>query len=110
LTWRRRHGNGLFLESYLAAGGVNGAVAQTADRLYDVLDEHQQHTARGIFLRLTALGEGTEDTRRRVARDELLDSPDGEDVAEVLTRLAAARLVTLGADSADISDADFLKL
>jgi conflict system STAND superfamily ATPase len=33
-TWRR-HGNGLFLAGYQAAGGINGAIAQTADRLYD---------------------------------------------------------------------------
>jgi WD40 repeat protein len=102
-TWRRRRGNGLFLAEYRAAGGVNGAIAQTADRVYHDLDERQQRTARGIFLRLTALGEGTEDTRRRVARDELLDSPARETVAEVLSRLAAARLVTLDLDTVEIA-------
>lgn len=102
-TWRRRRGNGLVLDGYRAAGGVNGAIALTTDHLYQNLDGQRQRVVREIFLRLTALGEGTEDTRRRVARDELLDTPDREVVASVLDELAAARLVTLDADTVEIA-------
>ena len=42
---------------------------------------------------MTALGEGTEDTKRRISRAEL--DTDDEDTAVVLGELAAARLVTL---------------
>ena len=51
---------------------------------------------RNIFLRLTELGDGVEDTRRRVRIDELV--PQGtsrEAVKALLYRLADARLVTL---------------
>jgi WD40 repeat protein len=102
-TWRRRHGNGLFLTGYQATGGVHGAIAHTADHLYHDLDEQHQRIAREIFLRLTALGEGTEDTRRRVPRNELLHNPDHDAVAAVLDKLAAARLVTLDADTVEIA-------
>ncbi|HEX6355869.1 WD40 repeat domain-containing protein [Actinophytocola sp.] len=102
-TWRRRHGNGLFLAGYTAAGGLDGAVAQTADRVYDDLDERKQGIAREILLRLTALGEGTEDTGRRVSHEELLDSPDRDAIVAVLSRLAAARLVTVGADTVEVA-------
>ena len=99
-TWKRRRGNGLFLADYLAAGGVSGAIALTADRVYSQLDERQQRVARGIFLRLTALGVGTEDTRRRIIRTEIDIDPV---TTEVLDRLAAARLITLAEDTVEIA-------
>ncbi len=99
-TWRRRRGTGLFLAGYQAAGGLDGAVAQSADRVFGELDEEHRRAARRILVRLTALGDGTEDTRRRVARTEL-----GDDAvtAHVLERLAATRLVTIGADTVEIA-------
>ncbi|MEV0385734.1 hypothetical protein [Nonomuraea sp. NPDC050643] len=99
-TWRRRRGKEMTLADYRAAGGLDGAIAQSADRVYADLDEERRRTARAILLRLTALGEGTEDTRRRVSLDEL--GQDGHSV-EVLHRLAAARLITLGDDTAEIA-------
>jgi WD40 repeat protein len=102
-TWKRRHGNGLFLAGYQAAGGVTGAIAHTADRVYHDLDEQHQSTARALMLRLIALGEGTEDTRRRVSRAEILDSPDQDTVTAVLDKLVAARLVTLDTDTVEIA-------
>ena len=94
-TWRRRRGTRLTLADYQAAGGVRGAIAQTAERVYGKFDEIERLLTREIFLRLTALGEGTEDTRRRAARAELVDGPDAPRVCGVLSRLTAARLVTL---------------
>ena len=93
-TWKRRIGRTLTLGGYLEAGGVEGAVAKTAEELYRGLPPEQQPLARSIFLRLTALGEGTEDTRRRVGVDELV-LREGEEaqVEAVVERLAEARLV-----------------
>ena len=59
---------------------------------------------RNVFLRLTELGEGIEDTRRRVAVEELV--PEGaspEEVQALLDRLAEARLVTLGEGTAEVA-------
>ncbi|MGH8901650.1 MAG: NACHT and WD repeat domain-containing protein [Egibacteraceae bacterium] len=99
-TWQRRRGLTLTLAGYRDAGGVRQAIAQTAESVYGELDLAQQVIAKDVFLRLTALGEGTEDTRRRVSRAELRDGPD---VAVVLDRLAEARLVTLGGDSVEVA-------
>lgn len=94
-TWQRRQGRQLTLAGYVAAGGVKGAIAQTANTLYHELSPEQQVIARAIFLRLTELGEGVQDTRRRVPRTELqFQHTDPETVTFVLKALADARLVT----------------
>ncbi len=99
-TWRRRRGAGLFLASYQAVGGLDGAVAQSAERVYGELDEEHRRAARRILLRLTAPGDGTEDTRRRASFAEL---GDGAVAARVLDRLAATRLVMVGEDTVEIA-------
>ncbi|WP_409187001.1 hypothetical protein F9C11_29685 [Amycolatopsis sp. VS8301801F10] len=61
----------------------------------------QQRAARELFLRLTALGEGTEDTKRRLHRSEL-DLPDS-DLEAVLDALSMARLIVLDRDTVEIA-------
>jgi WD40 repeat protein/serine/threonine protein kinase/DNA-binding XRE family transcriptional regulator len=58
-------------QAYQASGGVLGALTRRADELYNGLDVAGQEAARQLFLRLVTLGEGTEDTRRRVLRAEI---------------------------------------
>ncbi|GAB3160208.1 hypothetical protein GCM10027258_75150 [Amycolatopsis stemonae] len=99
-TWRRRQGITLTLAAYEAAGGIRNAIAHTAETVYGELEPEQQAKVRQIFLRLTALGDGTEDTKRRLRRRELDDDPA---TAEVLERLAAARLLALDRDGAEIA-------
>lgn len=99
-TWHRRRGRTLTLAGYRKVGRVRKAIGQTAETVYAELDSAQQAVAKDVFLRLTALGEGTEDTRRRVRRAELLDGPD---VEVVLDRLAKERLVTLGEDRVEVA-------
>ncbi|NUT50401.1 MAG: hypothetical protein HOV94_24310, partial [Saccharothrix sp.] len=96
-TWRRRRGAVLTLAAYEDAGGVEHALARTADQVHDALSEDEKQAARHVLLRLVAPGDGTEDTRRRVARAEL-DVDDG-----LLDRLAAARLVTLDRDTVELT-------
>ncbi|HET9724906.1 MAG TPA: hypothetical protein VFR44_13840, partial [Actinomycetota bacterium] len=52
-------------------GGVSGALARRAEQLYDGLNGNGKQAAEQLFLHLVALGEGNEDTRRRVSRSEL---------------------------------------
>ncbi|MEU9987111.1 hypothetical protein AB0E10_09950 [Streptomyces sp. NPDC048045] len=99
-TWRRRSGSRLTLEGYLAAGGIQHALAQTAETAYRALSPAQQNLARSLFLRLTALGDGTGDTRRRITRDEL---DPGSDTVLVLESLARQRLVTLDEECVEIT-------
>ncbi len=102
-TWQRRQGDTLTIEGYREAGGIRQGIGQTAEAVYARLDPVEQGIAKDVFLRLTALGEGTEDTRRRARRAELLDGQDPEDVDTVLARLAEARLVILDEDGAQVA-------
>jgi WD40 repeat protein/serine/threonine protein kinase len=68
----RRDGHTLTLAVYEESGGVLGALARRADEVFDQLDGARKAVTKQIFLRLVTLGEGTEDTRRRVGHSELL--------------------------------------
>ena len=103
-TWEQRDGRTLTVEGYRASGGVASALAQTADSVVEAVPSDRQGLMRNLFLRLTELGEGIEDTRRRVAVEELV--PEGaapEEVQALLDRLAEARLVTLGEGTAEVA-------
>jgi WD40 repeat protein/transcriptional regulator with XRE-family HTH domain len=104
-TWERRRGRTLTLDGYRAVGGVRSAIAETAESVFtDQLDRSQQEQAREVFLRLTELGEGTEDTRRRARLTELVRlSSEAAQVRSVLNTLAEARLITLNEDSAEVA-------
>ncbi|MCL4302732.1 MAG: protein kinase [Anaerolineae bacterium] len=65
-------------QAYQASGGVLGALARRADELNNGLDDSGREATRQLFLRLVTLGEGTEDTRRRVLRSELEALTDGQ--------------------------------
>ncbi|MEU6548723.1 WD40 repeat domain-containing protein [Streptomyces sp. NPDC046915] len=100
-AWRRRRGNALTLAGFRATGGIDGALARTAETVYAALEPDGQRVARNVLLRLTAPGEGTEDTKRRVDRAEL-DFP-GTDTATVLERFARARLLVLDQGGVEIA-------
>jgi WD40 repeat protein/DNA-binding XRE family transcriptional regulator len=94
-----QHGAGLTVAAYRAGGGVAGALARRADLLYTSLDTDAQAAARQIFLRLITLGEGVEDTRRRVRLSELSNAGQPVDPAHpVLTRYGSYRLLTFDRD------------
>jgi WD40 repeat protein len=103
-TWKRRAGHTLTLKGYADAGGVHGAIAHTAESVYQNLSPEEQAIARNIFVRLTELGEGTEDTRRRASFQELTSSAENSDqVRPVLNILADARLLTLSEATAEVA-------
>ncbi len=99
-TWRRRRGTTLTLGGYESAGGLQHALTRTAENVFAGLEPARQAVAKQLFLRLCALGEGTDDAKRRVGREELADLPGA---AEILDRLAAARLVTVDRDKAELA-------
>lgn len=82
-------------------GGVGGALAGEAQRLYDKLSDTDQAIARRAFLALVQLGEGAQDTRRRITVPEMVAHGDDPQRVEAVLRVFAqpdARLVTLSAD------------
>ncbi|QIS10088.1 hypothetical protein [Nocardia arthritidis] len=106
-TWRRRRGNTLTLTGFQAAGGIEGALAQTAEALYHDLDPRRQPLARQLLTRLVEPGEGTEDTKCRIRRDEL--DPDDPDTDLVLARLAESRLITLDATTVELAHESLIR-
>jgi WD40 repeat protein len=130
-TWRYRQGSTLTLRGYQAAGGVGGAIAQSARALWPADDgraagqaaghgqlpgrtltsEAERDVARRLLLELVYVGpEGTAAVRRRVPLTELAEAlgagPADLDrtrlVSQVLGMLVGARLVTVGQDYAEI--------
>jgi WD40 repeat protein/tRNA A-37 threonylcarbamoyl transferase component Bud32 len=94
--WERRQGRLLTLRAYQASGGVQGAIAQRADAIYQSLSPDEQAIVRRIMLRLTEPGEeGAQPTRRRGKLANFVLRPeDTPIVATVLKQLADARLIT----------------
>ncbi|MFF0833900.1 hypothetical protein ACFYWF_13150 [Streptomyces sp. NPDC003344] len=103
-TWQRRKAGRLTLAGFRAAGGIQGAVAATAERAWTGLDPAARSAARLLLLRLVRLGEDTQATRRRGTRRQLAqESVDPGKTEESLEALVRARLVTLDAETVEIT-------
>ncbi|MFI2206048.1 caspase family protein [Streptomyces sp. NPDC020192] len=103
VTWQQKSGTLLTLSGYRATGGIDKAIALTAEEAYKALAPGDRPHVRGLLLRLVRLGEGMEDTRRRLLLGDLA-APDHIDTARrVLRVLGEARLVTVDADSIEIA-------
>jgi WD40 repeat protein len=104
-AWRTRTGAVLTLADYERTGGIEGAVADSAQRAYDWLTPAQQASARQVFTRLTACSDGV-DTAARATRAELTEgksAAEARDVEAVLEAFAAERLLILAAGTVEIS-------
>jgi WD40 repeat protein/uncharacterized membrane protein len=113
--FERRSDRTLTHEAYRSIGGVLGALGRRAEEVYKKLDPTGQTLSRQVFLRLVSLGEGIEDTRRRVLRSELdaltprsksgtgstpspIHGRGGQGVREVLESFGRARLLSFDHD------------
>lgn len=90
----------LTMTGYRRLGGLRGALSRRGDELFDHLDHERQDAARQVFLRLVTLGEGTEDTRRRVHKSEIeaLEIDQGA-TTEILRSFGDARLLSFDRDA-----------
>src|ERR671911_1885186 len=61
----------LTLAAFQDVGGATGALSARAEQLYETTDPTGRRATKQVFLRLVTLGEGRQDTRRRVTRSEL---------------------------------------
>jgi serine/threonine protein kinase/WD40 repeat protein/DNA-binding winged helix-turn-helix (wHTH) protein len=85
----------LLVDRYRELGGLAGALARRAEELYESGLAEQQTATRHLFGRLITLGEGNEDTRRRVLMSEMTsDVP----TAAAIARFGEARLLTFDRD------------
>jgi WD40 repeat protein/DNA-binding SARP family transcriptional activator len=90
-TWLRHEGRTLTVAGYQASGGIRGAVAQSAERLYGGIGEAEQVQLRDLVLRLVVPGPEGEPVRGRVPRHQAVAAPAQEHLVDAMV---AARLVT----------------
>ncbi|UKO96586.1 nSTAND1 domain-containing NTPase [Nostoc sp. UHCC 0870] len=98
--WEYRENGVITLRVYQQTlGGIKGALEKKAQAVYESLDPEAQECARWIFLALTQLGEGTEDTRRRVGKSTLIVNKYPVVLVErTLQILTAAKLIVVNAE------------
>ena len=99
-TWKRREGNTLTVAGYTATGGIRGAVAQSAEKVYASVDPAHRLMLRDLVLRLVTAGAEGEPIRSRVPRRLLSADPDHEHLIDLLV---ASRLVTSDAGIVEIA-------
>ncbi|MET8560850.1 hypothetical protein ABZV75_09685 [Streptomyces flaveolus] len=103
-TWQQRHGSTLTVDGYRSTGGIHHAVATTAERIFRDLGPGSRQAARLMFLRLVRIGDGTENTRRRARRTDLLTgTADPAAAAEVLEAFTRKRMLTQAEDTVEIT-------
>jgi WD40 repeat protein/DNA-binding SARP family transcriptional activator len=90
-TWEGREGRTLTVAGYQHTGGIRGAVARSAEEIYDQATPAQREILRDLLLRLVTTGPTGEPTRLRVPRRQVATDPEHEKLIEVLV---GARLLT----------------
>ncbi|MGQ4487572.1 caspase family protein [Streptomyces sp. 372A] len=109
-TWRHSPGSRLTVAGYRQRGGIEKAIAQSADAEYKALDEAGRLCLRRMLPQLVHVSEVTADTAQAVDRSALLHGlPDPAAGSEVLTRLTRARLLTLDRDTVRLSHEALLR-
>lgn len=103
-TWQRREGATLTVAGYEDTGGIQGAVARTAEDVFARLYPAEQRTIRRILVRLVHVADGTGATRRRMSRTALLEQlADADGAAAALDAFVRARLITMDSDTVEIT-------
>lgn len=109
-AWRSRTGPGLTLSDYERTGGVQAALARTAQATYDALSAEEKPLARNLFLRLVTVRTNSDDgsyaeVGQRVLRADLLKEMSPSQAAgtiAVIEAFAERRLVTVAAETIEL--------
>ncbi|GGS28102.1 hypothetical protein Snoj_44710 [Streptomyces nojiriensis] len=103
-TWRRREGATLTVDGYERTGGIQGAIARTAEEVFTGLYPAEQNTLRRVLVRLVHVADGTGATRRRMSRTALMEQlADAGPAAAALDTFVRARLITMDSDTVEIT-------
>ncbi|WP_420629064.1 NACHT and WD repeat domain-containing protein [Candidatus Leptofilum sp.] len=85
----------LTLPEYVQRGGLEKALEEHANKVFDNFTDDQKEIAKNIFSKLIEVGQGRVDTRRTATFAELIPAgSSAEVVTQVLANLADMRLVT----------------
>ncbi len=98
-TWQRAAGAGLTVAHYRATGGVEGAVATSAEDAVTALGPDRADAVRQLFLRLVTVTPDAADTRRRCARSDLPAAV----TEDVLDAFVARRLLVVDTGTVEIA-------
>ena len=90
-TWARREAGVLTVDGYQATGGIHGAVAQSAEQMWESLPPDQQATVRDLWLRLVVPTPDGDPAAVRLPLSVAAPDADRERVVDLLVR---CRLVT----------------
>lgn len=113
--WQQRTVERLMLSAYARLGGIQGTLQKRATEVYKSLSPAEQQTAKHIFLELTQLGEGTEDTRRRVLQQDLITLKQSQALVdgviqklsdEKVRLLVTSELIKKGSESGRVAMVD----
>ncbi|MGW8783682.1 nSTAND1 domain-containing NTPase [Streptomyces sp. NPDC055796] len=103
-TWQRRTGTTLTVAGYEDTGGIQGAVAHTAESVFARLYPQEQRTIRRVLVALVHVADGAGTTRRRMARTELMEQlAEADGAAAALDAFVRARLITMDSDTVEIT-------
>jgi len=91
--WEKSDKVRLTHQVYADIGGVQAAVAQRAETIYEKLTEEEKEIARRIFTQLVQLNEGDRNTRRQTTYAELGEPAD--EVRDIVKLLSDARLLVV---------------
>ncbi|MEH1940771.1 MAG: WD40 repeat domain-containing protein [Nostoc sp.] len=83
--WEKRSNGQLTISAYDEIGGLEKALANHAEDVYNKLDKNEKKQAQYIFTQLVRFGENTDDTRRLATYDEI-----GEENWKLVTKLASS--------------------
>ncbi|MCJ0869315.1 helix-turn-helix domain-containing protein [Streptomyces sp. AP-93] len=103
-TWQRREGSTLTVAGYEYAGGIQGAVARSAEQVFAHLYPAEQRMVLRLLVRLVHIADGTGPTRRRMSRTALLEGQaDTARAAAALDAFVRARLISADSESVEIT-------
>lgn len=105
-TWERCEGRTLTVEGYRTSGGIQGAVARSAERVFLGLDEDDRRAAQALLLRLVVPMSAGEPTRSRIPRRLVAADTRHEEIVE---QLVAARLVTSDGETVELAHESLAK-
>ncbi|MET0955326.1 MAG: BTAD domain-containing putative transcriptional regulator, partial [Cryobacterium sp.] len=99
-TWERRDGRVMTVEGYLATGEIHGAVARSAEQLYQSLPTGEQDRLRALLLRLVVPSDTGAPVRAHLDASGLSVGAGSDRMIELLVR---ARLLTADGDDVQLA-------
>jgi len=113
-TWQRRRGRKMTFSGYGEVGNIHLSLIDRAELVYHQgLNTMEQAIAQNLFMRLTELGEGTQDGRRAILLSELSESSEEDrmtgDMKQFLQKMADATLITVSDKTIHVSHESLIR-